>query len=188
MLLKLDPELTEMVVGFLAPPLGFQPRELAPTEDPDSIQAALQLHIARSRFEAFLQQTQPRIKPIPGEDEVEIFPMMCIWDDWAEPARDFGRLAAVSKDCRTACALIHGHMVDVAGLLVEQAAEWMMEEWADALSDLFKKKMITLWCVHGGKRCRQAFLQVYDALDADPDDQAEAILDRLLEGVALREF
>ena len=45
--------------------------------------------------------------------------------------------------------------------------------------------MITLYCVQGGKRCRQALLEVYDALVVEEDDQAEAILDRLLEGVEL---
>ena len=64
MLLKLNAELTEMVVGFLAPPLGFQPRELEPI--PDVVQAGTRLAQARSCFEAL-------IKPNPGEDEVEIF-------------------------------------------------------------------------------------------------------------------
>lgn len=68
----LNPELTEMVVSFLAPPLGFQPHELKPSEELDNYEEIASE--AQDRFDAF-------IKPDPEEVDIEILFMLSFWGD-----------------------------------------------------------------------------------------------------------
>ncbi|CAE7491780.1 unnamed protein product [Symbiodinium microadriaticum] len=176
-------KLTETVVGCLAPPLGFQPRELDPNKDPNNDQVVI-ANEALSRFKAF-------IKPDPEHVDIEILFMLSFWGDWAEAARDIARLAAVSKGYLTASELLLGHMKWVVDLLHGQVADYMTKLWGPegqgflSAPGLFERKMHLVWKLRGGKRFRQVILEIEERMayddDEDDDEDAELGLDHDLQ-------
>ncbi|CAE7465318.1 unnamed protein product, partial [Symbiodinium sp. CCMP2456] len=168
MLLKLNAELKEMVVEWLAPPLGFHHRELDPEKASDPRDEVDIANEVLRRFKAF-------IKPDPEEVDVEILFMLSFWASWAEAARDIARLAAVSKGYRDASKLLLVHMKWVVDLLCGQGQGLVSAPF------LFAEKMHLVWKLRGGRRFRQVILEIEDRMAYDDDEDAELGLDSLLE-------